>query len=124
MAAKAMAVRRAERGGDRRSWERLWAIWPDAAAGPITRTGTRLHLPAFGEIAQTYEKNVRGARVCWGERCLQRSFLERFDHRQDYDADHQGSRYLIDDPIKSLRMLVPVSGKVTHPARQKAVDTG
>src|SRR6266851_2123666 len=101
MAAKAMAVRRAERGGDRRSWERLWAIWPDAAAGPITRTGTRLHLPAFGEIAQTYEKKVRGARVCCGPASRQRCFLEWLNHCQDHDTDHQDRWYLIDYPIKS-----------------------
>src|ERR1700730_9337919 len=78
----------ARRGGDRRSWERLQAIWPDAAAGPTTRTGTRLHLPAFGEIARRYEKKVRCARVCCEEASPRPSFSERLDHRQDHDSGH------------------------------------
>src|SRR3979411_2325629 len=47
---------------------RRGALGPYATAGPKLGPGTRMHLPAFGEIDETYEKTVpyaRGRRAIW-----------------------------------------------------------
>jgi len=38
-----------------------------------------------------------------------------YDHQND-DQDHQDSRYFIDNTIKFLAVLVPLSSEIPHPA--------
>src|SRR5579872_2688743 len=91
---------------------------------PITRTGTRLHLPAFGEIAPTYENNVRCARVSPWRTSLFSDRSERLDHHQDHDRDHENRRHLIDNTIEFLAILIPVSGEIRNPPHIQPVHCG
>src|SRR5579872_2135076 len=118
--ANAMAGRRAE-GGDRRSRERPGPSGPMQRQVPLTRTGTRLHLPAFGEMPPTYENNARCARVSARGNSLFGDRSERLHHHQDHDGDHEDSRYLIDYTIKFLTVLIFVGGKVFHPTHKQSV---
>src|SRR5438132_3932970 len=40
--------------------------------------------------------------------------LERLNHHEHHDPDHQQCRYLIDNTIESLSYEISIGGKITH----------
>jgi hypothetical protein len=51
---------------------------------------------------QQYRKSVRFSQDGINARRRRRCRLKRLDHDQNNDSDHQGGRYLIDNPIKFM----------------------
>ena len=54
--------------------------------------------------------------------CRRQRPSKRLYHHQDYDPDHQNSRYLIDNTVKFLTSDVAVGGEILDVAGKKTVD--
>ena len=89
----------------------------------IVGAGTRLHPPAFGGNKQHKRKSVfsQVRRAPVHQFTL---WLERLDHRQQHDEDHQNCRYLIDNTIVFLAMPVVVGGELLDENSQMAMQAG